>query len=121
MPLLCSDVAAAARYERHVAGSVLYYKQDLATSWFLILSGSVIAGADLYVSGTSVGNDVDFGTPRDLDAIVLEPTQFIVCCCDLGALKTPEIEIIDDEYLRKLIAPLPPKNMSLVLDSGGKK
>ncbi|XP_062520302.1 rap guanine nucleotide exchange factor 6-like isoform X2 [Corticium candelabrum] len=106
------DVAATARYERHVAESVLYYRGDLATSWFLLLSGSVLAGADLFVSGTSFGNDVDFGRPRDETAIVLEPSQFIVCCCGLGEVKSPDIEIIDEDYLRKLIAPPPPKTLS---------
>jgi Rap guanine nucleotide exchange factor 2 len=109
-------VAAAARFERHVAGSVLYYQNDLATSWFLILSGSVIAGADLYVSGTSFGNDVEFGAPREEDAVVLESSQFVVCCCELGGVKTPDIEIIDEDYLRKLIAPLPPKSTGLTQD-----
>lgn len=105
-------MAATARYERHVAESVLYYRGDLATSWFLLLSGSVLAGADLFVSGTSFGNDVDFGRPRDETAIVLEPSQFIVCCCGLGEVKSPDIEIIDEDYLRKLIAPPPPKTLS---------
>ncbi|XP_014601024.1 PREDICTED: rap guanine nucleotide exchange factor 2-like isoform X3 [Polistes canadensis] len=65
------------RYERHNANHVLYYTGELATSWYILLSGSVFIDGSMYLPCSSFGKRTG-SARRPNECFVLEPSEMIV-------------------------------------------
>ncbi|XP_058804685.1 rap guanine nucleotide exchange factor-like isoform X2 [Phymastichus coffea] len=70
---LCKTV----RYERHHANHVLYYTGELATSWYILLSGSVFIDGSMFLPRSSFGKRTGGSARRPNECFVLEPSEMI--------------------------------------------
>ncbi|XP_048513096.1 rap guanine nucleotide exchange factor 6-like isoform X4 [Athalia rosae] len=66
------------RYERHHANHVLYYTGELATSWYILLSGSVFIDGSMFLPRSSFGKRTGGSARRPNECFVLEPSEMIV-------------------------------------------
>ncbi|XP_044011272.1 rap guanine nucleotide exchange factor 6-like isoform X4 [Aphidius gifuensis] len=66
------------RYERHYANHVLYYTGELATSWYILLSGSVFIDGSMFLPRSSFGKRTGGSARRPNECFVLEPSEMIV-------------------------------------------
>eukprot|EP00118_Oscarella_pearsei_P026789 m.310452 g.310452 ORF g.310452 m.310452 type:complete len:1329 (+) comp51709_c0_seq1:116-4102(+) len=92
--LVCRSVT----YEYHPPNSCLFHQGDPSSSWFVILHGSVMMDTELYSTGSMIGKPAK--TMRTVDCLVLDPTDFLVI--------TDEIEELNENLVKSLIAPPPP-------------
>ncbi|XP_078039391.1 rap guanine nucleotide exchange factor 6 isoform X4 [Augochlora pura] len=66
------------RYERHHANHVLYYTGELATSWYILLSGSVFIDGSMFLPCSSFGKRTGGSARRPNECFVLESSEMIV-------------------------------------------
>ncbi|XP_074466991.1 rap guanine nucleotide exchange factor 6 isoform X2 [Sebastes fasciatus] len=70
------SMCTSARYERHEANHVLFYPDSIATSWYILLSGSVFVKEHMYLARCCFGKQL--GGRRGCECITLEPSEMIV-------------------------------------------
>ncbi|CAK5084853.1 unnamed protein product [Meloidogyne enterolobii] len=72
------SVCKTARLERHSANYVLFRKGQLATCWYILLSGSVFMNKQVYLPIGCFGKRSNMNLRRMSDCIVISPSDMIV-------------------------------------------
>ncbi|KAM6911328.1 rap guanine nucleotide exchange factor 6 isoform 2-T2 [Lycodopsis pacificus] len=70
------SMCTSARYERHEANHILFYPDSVATSWYILLSGSVFVKEHMYLARCCFGKQLE--GRRGCECITLEPSEMIV-------------------------------------------
>ncbi|KAK9536887.1 hypothetical protein VZT92_006640 [Zoarces viviparus] len=70
------SMCTSARYERHEANHILFYPDSIATSWYILLSGSVFVKEHMYLARCCFGKQLE--GRRGCECITLEPSEMIV-------------------------------------------
>lgn len=71
------QMAENARYQIHESNETMYMEGDLATCWYILLSGSVYLEGCMYLPGSSFGKQTKSGR-RASDCLILERSEMIV-------------------------------------------
>lgn len=81
-------MAETARYEVYESNKTIYHVNDLATCWYILLSGSVYLEGAIYHPGCSFGQVTKTGR-RISDCLILERSEMIVIDYPQDALNLP--------------------------------
>ncbi|XP_011309778.1 rap guanine nucleotide exchange factor 6 isoform X5 [Fopius arisanus] len=74
---LLRELCKIVRYERHHANDVLYYTGELASSWYILLSGSVFIDGSMFLPRSSFGKRTGGNPRRPNECFVLEASEMI--------------------------------------------
>ncbi|XP_041363202.1 rap guanine nucleotide exchange factor 6-like isoform X3 [Gigantopelta aegis] len=80
---LCNSV----RYEFHDANDILYCQGELATCWYILLSGSVFIEGSMFLPRSSFGKRMQGCARRTSECLTLEPSDMI-------AIDYPDIQVM---------------------------
>ncbi|XP_065216720.1 rap guanine nucleotide exchange factor 6-like isoform X2 [Planococcus citri] len=72
------SLSKTVRYEKHEANDVLYSTGELATCWYVLLSGSVFIDGCMFLPPNSIGQRTAGSARRPNECFVLEPSEMIV-------------------------------------------
>jgi CRP-like cAMP-binding protein len=72
------SVCRTARLERHIANHVLFRKGQVATCWYILLSGCVFMNKQVYLPVGCFGKRNGMNLRRGSDCIVIQPSEMIV-------------------------------------------
>ncbi|XP_066917873.1 rap guanine nucleotide exchange factor 6-like isoform X2 [Clytia hemisphaerica] len=81
-------MAENARYEVHESNQTIYQAQDIATCWYILLSGSLYLEGAIYHPGCSFGQVTQTGR-RISDCLILERSEMIVIDYPQNAVQLP--------------------------------
>ncbi|XP_076045359.1 rap guanine nucleotide exchange factor 6-like isoform X2 [Oratosquilla oratoria] len=98
---LCNTV----RYESHASNDILYCRGELATCWYILLSGSVFIDGSMFLPRSSFGKRSGGGGRRANECLILEPSEMIVIDYPDGQLMRPgQRSSVNTMNLEKLLA-----------------
>ncbi|XP_070544204.1 rap guanine nucleotide exchange factor 6-like [Ptychodera flava] len=71
-------ICKSIRYEFHDANDILYCRDDLSSSWFILLTGSVFIDGSMYLPRSSFGKRTSGSGRRGSECLILEPSEMLV-------------------------------------------
>ncbi|KAL3119674.1 hypothetical protein niasHT_006760 [Heterodera trifolii] len=100
------SVCRTARLERHPANYVLFRKGQLATCWYILLSGSVFMNKQIYLPIGCFGKrSAGMNLRRMSDCIVISPSEMIVI--DYPDVQRITVHLNNDHRPSPAVAPSP--------------
>nr|XP_006814043.1 PREDICTED: rap guanine nucleotide exchange factor 6-like [Saccoglossus kowalevskii] len=98
-------ICKSLRYEFHDANDILYCRDELSISWFILLCGSVFIDGSMYLPRSSFGKRTSGSGRRGSECLILEPSEMLVIDYpDVQLMKPGQRQSCTTMNLEKLLA-----------------